>query len=288
MKQPLPGPAAIAVALLLSLPAGTGRAEAAAWEQQLGFEMLLNEGYYSSNWSGDERTSGSLTATLDHLAARQFASPLRFEHGLALAFGRQVAHRDSAAGGGWETSESDDKVRLDEALRLTLGLWVDPMVSVQLKSQFTDGRDSTRTCWFNPLQLLEVAGAGRRFFADSTRTLTSELGAAARQLFDRSAPGTVADAGVSWTSALRTIVFSRNADYSTRLVVYKPLFALGGEAEIGTWPQVDWEHELSARFNKALSGKVYVQLLYDENVTDDVRLKQTVGMGLSLAWPAAE
>ena len=288
MRQPLSGPVAIAVALLLSPSAGTGLAEAAAWEQRLGLELLLNEGYYSANWSGDERTSGSLTAALDHLAARQFASPLRFEHGLALAFGQQVARRDSAAGGGWETSKSEDKIRLDEALRFTLGYWVDPIVSTQLTSRFTDGRDSTRTYWLNPLQLLEMAGVGRRFYADSTRTLTSELGAAARQLFDHSAPGTVADAGVSWRSELRTIVFSRNADYTTRLVVYKPLFALGGGAEIGSWPQLDWEHELSARFNKALSGKVYVRLLYDENVTEDVRLKQTVGLGLSLAWPAAE
>ena len=272
------------LAVGLTLPASAGNADS-GWTQQLGFELLFNQGYYSANWQGDEKTSGSLTASLDHDAQRQLAGPVRLEHEIALAFGEQATKLDSAAGGGWDFSKSEDKIRLDEALRFTLGFWVDPIVSVQLKSQFLDQRDTASTRYLNPLELLESAGFGRRFFDDSTRTLTSEIGAAARQVFDRTADEPVADAGISWTTAFKTIVFSRNAGYSSRLTLYKPLLVLGGDTEVGTWPQVDWENELSARFNKALSGKVFVRLLFDENVDEDVRLKQTLGMGLSLAWP---
>lgn len=275
-------------AALAVLALAATAAEPGPWEQQAGFELLFNQGYYSTNWQGDEKTSGSLTASLDHLAQRQLASAVRFEHEMALAFGEQLTRRDSAAGGGWESSKSEDKVNLDEALRFTLGFWVDPLLLVQLRSQFLDNRDTSQTRWLNPLQLLETAGFGRKFYDDSTRTLTSELGAAARQLFDAADTLTVSDAGVSWTTAFRTKVFSPNAGYSTRLTLYKPLLAFGTNTELGTWPLVDWQHELSARFNKFLSGKVFVQVLFDELVDPDVRLKQTLGMGLSLAWPAAE
>jgi len=271
----------VLLALIVISAAGAG-----GWEQKLGFELLLNQGYYSSNWQGDEQTSGSLTATFGHRAQNQLARVVRFEHDMGLAFGEQLRERDSASGGGWEVSKSEDKVRFDELIRFTLGGWIDPLVGLQLRSQFIDTRDSN-TLFLNPLQLLETFGGGRKFYDDSTRTLTTELGAAARQAWDaRATTDLVADAGVSWTTLFRTIVFTKNAGYSTKLVVYKPLVALGGETTVGTWPQVDWEHELSARFNKALSGKVYVQLLFDEKVHDRPRLKQTLGMGLSLAWPA--
>ena len=277
------GLAAVATAVLLAGTA-SGQETNPAWKQNFGFELLLNQGYYSSNWQGDEQTSGALTASLDHQAARQLAKAVRFEHDIGLAFGEQLRERDSASGGGWETSKSDDRIELDELLLFTLGAWVDPLVSFQLRSQFTDIRDSN-TLYLNPLQLLETFGAGRRFYDDSTRTLTTELGAAARQAWDvRDTTDLVVDAGVSWTTAFRTKVFSSNAGYSTRLVLYKPLLALGEETELGTWPQVNWEHELSARFNKVLSGKVYGQVLFDERIDDQPRLKQTLGMGLSLAW----
>ena len=63
---------------------------------------------------------------------------------------------------------------------------------------------------------------------------------------------------------------------------------LGGEGEVGNLPEVDWEHTLAARFTKALSGKLYVQMLWDEKDPEntDPRFKQTLGMGLSLAWPS--
>ena len=63
--------------------------------------------------------------------------------------------------------------------------------------------------------------------------------------------------------------------------------------DLGTLPEVDWENEVNARFTKALSGKLYVQMLYSdrdlaEGETASPRLKQTLGLGLSLAWPSGE
>lgn len=275
--------ASVITALGLLAIAATA-AEPGPWKQQAGFELLFNQGYYSPNWAGDEKTSGSLTATLGHRAGRQFAPAVRFEHEAGLAFGEQLTRADSV----WVTSKSEDKVNFDEAVRFTLGFWVDPLLLVQLRSQFIDTRDPDATRWLNPLQLLETAGFGRKFYDDSTRTLTSELGAAARQLFDAADTLTVSDAGVSWNTAFRTLVFTPNAGYSTKLTLYKPLVAFGANTELGTWPQVDWQHELSARFNKVISGKVFAQALFDDRVDETPRLKETVGLGLSLAWPATE
>jgi hypothetical protein len=274
----------VLTAIMMLLVPPVLAAEVTGWQQKVGFELLFNEGYYSSNWQGDEKTSGSVTATLGHRAAKQFATSMRFEHELGLAFGQQAQPADSPATG-LAFSKSEDKIRLDDLLRFTLGAWVDPLVAFKLKSQFVDGA-ATPTRYFNPIELMETGGAGRRFYDDSTRTLTSQLGFSARQLFNRNDTVTVADAGVSWTTQFRTVVFSRDAEYTTRLVAYKPLLKFGGGAGVGTWPQLDWEHALSARFNKALSGKVYVQILFDETVNDRPRLKQTLGMGLSLAWPS--
>jgi len=268
----------------LTVSATLSVALAAGWEQKAGFELLFNQGYYSANWQGSEQTSGALTTSVTHQAARRLSRTLRLEHDLGLAFGQQVRQRDSAAGGGWEISKSEDRIRLDEVLRFTLGAWIDPLFGVQLKSQFTDTRD-TNTLFINPLQLIETFGAGRKFYDDLTRALSTEIGAAARQEWDaRESLAFTADAGLSWNSLFKTIVFTPNAGYVTRLTVYKPFVVLSGAA--GIWPQVDWDHELSARFNKALSGKVYVQILFDEKVHERPRLKQTLGMGLSLAWPS--
>jgi hypothetical protein len=274
-------PTRLLAALLALL---TAAAEPGGWAQHAGFELLANQGYYSPNWAGDEKTSGALTASLGHRARRQFTTKLRFEHEVALAFGQQLT-RDSTA---WTASKSEDKVNLDELLRFTLGLWVDPLILGQLRSQFLDNRDPAKTYWLNPAQLLEAAGVGRRFFDDSTRTLTSEFGAAARQIIDAADTLTVSDAGLTWITAFRTLVFSPNAGYTTKLTLYKPLVAFGTATELGSWPQVDWQHELSARFNKYLSGKVFARLLFDDRVDETPRVKETVGLGLSLAWPAAE
>jgi hypothetical protein len=268
--------------LLLLAVALVAPLAAQGWTQKLGFDLIFNEGYYSDNWTGDEKTSGSLTATLGHAAGIQIAKPVRFDHAGVFAFGQQLTQRDSVT---WDRSKSEDKVQLDEVLRFTLGAWVDPLASVQLKSQFIDQSDATKTRWLNPLQLLETMGAGRKFYDDSTRFLTSQLGFAARQLWSTPTP-MVADAGLSWMTNFKTIVFSKNASYLTQLTVYEPLLAFTTGTTLKRTPQVDWQHELSARFNRALSGKLFFQLLYDENVTSAVRFKQTLGMGLSLTWPS--
>lgn len=260
---------------------------AGPWDQKLGFELLLNEGYYSSNWQGDERTSGSASATFSHLAQNQVASRLRFEHDLALAFGQQV-QQDTGPDEEFQVSKSEDRIKLDDILRFTLGAWVDPLINVQVKSQFLDLREE-QTRYVNPLLVLEMAGVGRKFYDDSTRTLLSQVGFAARQSFDAAAETTlVSDAGIGWTSTFRTRVFSPNATYSSKLGLYKALLALGGSDEVSGLPTVDWEHELTARFSKAISGKVYVQLLFDEGIVDALRLKQTMGLGLSLTWQSAK
>ncbi|UCG42077.1 MAG: DUF3078 domain-containing protein [candidate division WOR-3 bacterium] len=260
--------------------------EPGPWVQKVGVELMFNQGFYTTNWQGDEKTSGSLTATLGHTAQKQLARPLRFEHDMELAFGEQATRQEDDT---WDVSKSEDKIRLDELLRFTLGFWVDPLASVQLKSQFFSTDTSDKMHWLNPLQLLETVGVGRRFFDREARTLTSELGAAARQLWDVTAePDQVADAGVSWITAFRSILGSPNAEYKTRLTLYKPLVAFQTGGELGTLPEVDWENAVSARFTKALSGKLYVQMLYDDKTDETPRLKQTLGLGLSLAWPSGE
>jgi hypothetical protein len=220
---------------------------------------------------------------LGHIASRQMNEKMKLEHDLGFAFG-QLLSLDTLTDR-WTPSKSEDKVKLDDVLRFTLGMWVDPLISFGLKSQFIDAT-AAPTMYLNPLELLETGGVGRRFFDDSTRTLTSQFGVAARQVFNARDTLTVSDAGVSWITALRHIVFSKDAEYTTRLVAYKPLLRFGAGEELSTWPVLDWEHAVTARFNKALSGKVYAQMLFDDGIDESPRLKQTLGMGLSLAWPS--
>lgn len=256
------------------------------WNQNLTFDLLLTEGYYA-NWSGDERSYGSLNAQMNHIAAGQMTERTRYEHKIDIAFGQQI--RQDSVTGSWRRDKSDDRIQANELLRFTLGAFVDPLVSFQFKSQFVDSRDSVGR-YLNPLEMLETVGVGRRFFDDSTRTLSSQLGASCRQSFDGfDTLGMVVDAGVSMEALFRTVVFSKNAEYSTTLVVYKPLVVLGGSRTVGRWPQVDWQHKLSARFTTNLSGNINVLILGEDNPSATgalvLRLKQTLGMGLSLAWP---
>lgn len=272
-----------ATTVLVLILAGIAAAQADnAWQQKFGFSLMLNEGYYSDNWAGEEKTSGSATASIDHAAQKQLARALKFEHAIGLAFGQQVTDEDTL---GWQWSKSEDKIRLDEVLRFTLGLWVDPYVSGALKSQFIDGRDTTVERYIHPVELLEAAGVGRTFFESEQRMLKSQLGAASRQLFDElDTLGTVADAGVTWSTDFRTQLGTPEAGYSSKLVLYKPLVSFGSGHPVGTWPQLDWQHELGAKIGKYITAKAFVNLLYDEIVHDKLRLKQTLGLGLSYAW----
>lgn len=265
----------------LALVVAIAAAQAPGWGQRFNFSLLLNEGLYSANWTGEEKTSGSITAAVNHAAQKQFTRQFRFEHGIALAFGQQVTDEGEA----WRWSKSEDKIRLDEVARFTLGIWVDPFVSAALKSQFIDRRDTLRTRLVHPLEFLEAAGVGRTFFESEQRMLKSQVGAAARQLLDElDTLGTVADAGVTWSTDFRTRLGTPDAAYSSKLVLYKPLVAFGTGREVGTWPQLDWQHELGAKIGKFVTARAYVQLLYDEIVLDQVRFKQTLGLGLSYAW----
>lgn len=274
----------ISARVLMLLVTATPFAVATPWQQNLDFELLFSQGYYSSNWLGEERTSGSATAGLNHRANNQLAPIIRFEHELGLAFGQQVTQTESAETTVWTSIKSEDKIKLDEALRFTLGAWLDPILRLEAKSQFIDGRISPRT-FFNPLELFEAAGGGRRFYDDSTRMLTSELGIAFRQYWGRTSLDSLrADAGFKWTSAYRTRFFSPLASFATRLTFYEPLFKIGGETELNRKPEIDWESELSVRFGRALSGRVAIQLLSDSRAPQP-RIKQILGLGLSLAWP---
>ena len=46
-------------------------------------------------------------------------------------------------------------------------------------------------------------------------------------------------------------------------------------------PDINWENTFSAKLYKLLNVNLYIQMLYDKELDDDFRLKETLGLGLS-------
>lgn len=136
---------------------------------------------------------------------------------------------------------------------------------------------------------------------DEEREWTTRLGAAARQHLDRDSlvegssereDLSTNEAGVEFVSGLRTPLADGAMTLTSDLTVFQALYssesdALEGLPGADDWrsPDVNWENTLSAGITKHIVVNLYVQLLYDKETDDDVRLKETLSLGFSLKLP---
>jgi hypothetical protein len=267
------------------------------WQVASDINLTLTQNAYSDNWDGDETGAISWALGSNTTAENQFSETINHKNTLKLAFGQ--THTQDPETKVWATpSKSTDLIDLESVLRFTYGWAVDPFAAGRVETQFLDKSDTLKTRVLNPVTFTESAGVARMLIKDEKREWSVRFGGAIRQHLDRDAlpdDGGSAredvvtnDGGLEFVSALRIPLAEDAITWTSDLRVFQALYyseseALEGQPGADDWksPDVDWENTFSANITEHIAVSLYLQLLYDKQVDSDVRLKETLSLGLT-------
>lgn len=280
----------LALASLVALPATAGADD---WTITSEANLTLTQNAYSDNWEGSEVGSVSWAFGSNSLAEKQVSAWANSKTTLKLAFG-QTHSQDQESKNWLRPVKSTDLVDLESILRVTRGWAVDPFVSVRVKTQFLDERDPTNTLYLNPTTYTEGIGVARVFIKNETTELSARLGGSVLQYVDRSDFEEEEDdddavkSGLEFVSEYRTAFAEDRMAFSSRLSAFKAFYNsraddLEGLPNEDYWKNVDldWENKLTASVTNYVMVNLYVQLLYDREYDSDVRVKETLSLGLT-------
>lgn len=274
--------------LLIVILAATGLI-AEGWNKEGDISLTMNQNSYSDNWDGEERGSISWVFNANFLAEKQLAEKLHNKNTLKLAFGQTHNQMVDAMGEKYwaKPDKSTDLIDFESMFRFTLGAFVDPFASLSLDSQFLDETDEDAKI-FNPITLTEVFGIAKVFIKDDTQELSTRLGGAFKQYMNSYWDENENDGGIEFVAEYRKPLVENIIKYSTNLNLYKPFVYSESDAYEETemedaWKQVrmDWQHDVNISLTSLINLKLYVQLIYNEMVIDELQFKETLGLGFS-------
>ena len=257
---------------------------AEGWNTAADISLNMNQNSYSDNWAGDEIGAISWAFNANLLAEKQLTQKINNKNTLKLAFGQTHSQYIDVNGDKkWaKPDKTTDLIDFESMFRLTLGIFVDPFTSVRWESQFLDKQNDEMKN-LNPNILTETFGVVKLFIKKENKELSTRLGAAFKQYFDKYADESTNDGGVEFVSEYKSPLAQNAINYSTKLILYKALFYSESDTADDAWKAVrmDWEHILSASITKLINLNLYFQLIYDETVIDEIQFKQTLGLGFT-------
>lgn len=149
----------------------------------------------------------------------------------------------------------------------------------------------------NPMILTESAGVARVLIKEEDREWSTRLGAAIRQHIDRDVliegetereTLSTSDGGLQFVSELRTPLADGAITLTSDLTIFQALYysdsdALEGLPGADDWksPDVNWENNFSAAVTDYIVVNLYLQMLYDRQIDDGFRLKETLSFGFT-------
>jgi len=258
---------------------------AEAWQATGDASLLFNQNAYSDNWNGGETGSISWSMNFNYQLQKQIHAKMHNKNTLKLAFGQ--THSQDKATHDWKKPEkSTDLIDFESLLRFTLGSYVDPFAAFRLESKFYDNSIPDDTKVLNPMTFTESFGIARVFVKAEKKELSSRLGGAFKQFKNRDESSN--NGGIEFIADYKTPVLSSNIDFSSKLILYKALYysesdKLEGLENEDYWKAVDvnWENIFSANIAKYLTANLYMQLLYDKELSLKGQFKETLALGLT-------
>jgi len=263
------------------------------WSRSVDASFLVNGSSYSSNWTGGEAGTLSWKFLSNSLAEKQINPKMNNKNTLLLLFG-QTYNQDIGSRTWSSPLEADDRIDLESVLRFTLGGFVDPVIAGRMQSQFYDNRDTDNSRYINPINLTESFGVARVIFKSERHELIVRTGAGLKQLIDRGVIDPLTsqkttdisnEGGLELVADLMTRFADGRITYKSKLSVFEALFKKDGEEVSGEdywrYPDMDWENTLSGEITKYLTVNLYFQLLYDREITEKPRYRQSLAVGLT-------
>lgn len=266
---------------------------AMAWNLSVDVNINLNQNAYSNNWVGGELGTLAWTFATNSLAEKQIHPKINNKNTLKLAYGQTYTQEKDTKK--WlDPIKSTDLIDFESVLRFTLGGFVDPFIAGRIETQFYDNRDTTLERFINPLKLTEALGIARIFIKQKKRELSSRLGFGLKQLIDRDVlfgtdrkTQTSNYGGLDFVTDFETPLAKERITYTSKLNVFQALFYSESNKLPDTlknnwkYPDINWENIFTASITKYLMLNLYTQLLYDQEITTGVRIKEGLALGLT-------
>jgi hypothetical protein len=265
------------------------------WQKNMAFDFKLTQTTYSNSWTGGDAGNVTYVSTLNGIFERQFSLHYNNRTNIKLAFGQTLTQNPDTKH--WsKPQKSTDQIDIDNLSRLTGIGYVDPYFSVRLESQFLDASVDSIKRYFNPMIFTEAVGVSRTFYKHEKDQLMSRVGLALKeriinQIVDTATEATdrntEVDGGIESVTDL-VYTLSNNLNYVGKLTLFKALYNSDKDEFKDTpaedyWKAIDvnWENSLTATVAKYVSVSLYVQFLYDKQVSKRGRIKETLGLGLT-------
>ncbi len=289
--------ALVAASLTFFIAAGTAGAE--PWKIDVNTNLSTALNSYSNNWVGGEAGSFTWASQFLGLAEKQLTGKLDTKTTINLQFGQTITQDKTTKY--WSVPQkSTDLIDGLELLRLTLGGWVDPFLSVRAISEFLDGSDKLLVRYMNPVDITEALGVSRTLEKNGNVDWSTRLGGAAHQLVDRhhldTATGArstdvINDGGVLFNMDLKATNKANWITLLSSLQLYEALVSSQAAQEKGTnaendWrqPHLKWENTLTLTFAKYLMLNISAYAYYDKDIAKSMRLKETLSAGVTYIY----
>ena len=274
--------------LLLILSSLSIKADPWIYSADVGF--VLNGSSYSDNWTGGEVGTMAWKLLSNSMTEKQINPSMNNKNTLELIFG-QTYNQDINSREWSPPLEAADRIDLESVLRFTFGWVLDPVLVGRMQSQFYDNRVDDNKRYINPVDLTESFGVARAIFKSEKKELIVRTGVALKQSIDRGVidpessqrtTDITNEGGLELVADLITRTADERITYKSKLSIFESLFR-GEESDDDYWryPNVDWENTFSAGITKYLTVDLYVQVLYDREIDEKPRYRQTMGLGLT-------
>lgn len=268
------------------------------WIYSTDASFLVNGSTYSDNWVGGEVGTLAWKFIGNSQAEKQINPKMNNKNTLTLMFG-QTYNQDVESKSWSSPLEADDKIDLESVLRFTLGWILDPVIAGRMQSQFYDNRDPDNSRYVNPVNLTESFGVARAIFKSEKQELIVRTGAGLKQSIDRGVLDSLGqknteisnEGGLELVADLTTRFADDRITYKSKLSAFEALFKKDGGDDTNDdywrYPDIDWENTFSAEITKYLTVNLYLQLLYDREIAEKPRYRQSLAVGLTYKFPTS-
>lgn len=268
------------------------------WKKSLVVDLTATQTAYSDSWTGGEAGSFSWVGNVNGHAERLLNPWLNMRSQLKLSFGQTVT-QDAETKDWSKPKKSTDLIDWETVGRFLVATHVDPYVAFRVQSQFVDASVSAKKRYFSPAILTESAGAAHRFYEKDDDHITSRFGGALRQTITSNIVGVDIDPVTSDTLGFATettteseagfelvtdasLSLSDKLQYTGKLGLFKAMYSSEDDESVDDdWKTIDvnFENIVTAQISKIIAVHFYTQLLYDKQIVDKVRIKETLGLG---------
>jgi hypothetical protein len=273
----------ICMGLLLMAP---GAAGAGDWQMAADLGLALTQSGYSDSWTGGESGSINWTST-GNVSAQKILSPkAEWKNTLKLQYGQN--HIQDPETNDWAPPEkSKDRIFMESLMRFTLNKAADPYAAVTLETQFADDSDPAEDRYIFPRLFSESAGIGRMLIEEEKNELFSRVGFAVRHrsYFDggTALTTTATDGGLEWVTDHKQVFSEDKLEVVSKLRVFQAFMNSESDDLGDDWETTDvtLESTLSVTVTGHIMVKLFVEFLYDKEISYKGRFRESLGLGLS-------